>query len=83
MQGRLAQFFPGLLPLLLSKMLLEGNGLLKVKRFEIFVLGICLKAAQCLCRRIDRWLTMTFGFFQISEIFALDSFIFCTVLFHV
>ena len=35
MQGHLAQFFPGLLPLLLGKILLEGNGLLEVKCLEI------------------------------------------------
>jgi hypothetical protein len=35
MQGRLAQLRPGLLSLLLGKMLLEGNGLLEVKCLEI------------------------------------------------
>ena len=58
MQGRLAQFLPGPLPLLLGKMFLERNCLLKVKCLEIPILGINLKAIQSLCCRIDRWLAV-------------------------
>ena len=82
MQGRLAQLLPGLLPLLLGKMFLEGNGLLKVKCLEISIPGIGLKATQRLRGRIDRRLTVTFGLLQKSEVLALDPFILCIVLFH-
>ncbi len=48
MQDRLAQILPGLLPLLLGKVVLEGNGLLKVKCLEISIISVRLEALRAL-----------------------------------
>jgi len=63
-------------------MFLEGDGLLKVKRLEISIPGLGLKATQRLSGRLDRRLTVTFGLLQEREVPAFDAFILCTVLFH-
>lgn len=73
MQGRLTQFLPGLLALLLGKIFLERYCLLNVKGLEIEISGIPLKSFQSLGRCIDGGLAMTLGFLQISEILTLDS----------
>ena len=82
MQGRLAQFLTGLLPILFGEVLFEGNRLLKVECFEVFVLGVVFKPCQRLCSRIHGWLAIALGLFQIGEILALDPFIFCMVFCH-
>jgi hypothetical protein len=67
MQGRLAEFLPGLLSLLLGEMLLEGNCLIMMKCLKISVFRIAFKSTESLRSRIDCWLAMTFGFLKKKE----------------
>jgi len=82
MESGLAQLFSGFLASLLGKVPFEGNGLLKVERLEITIFGVRFETIERLRGRIDRGLTVPFGFLQKTEIGALDPLIGRIVLFH-
>src|SRR5271170_8035132 len=61
---------------------LERGCLLVVKSLEVPVSGVLFKPAQRLRGGIHRLLAVPLGFFQISEVFALDPLIFRVVFRH-
>ena len=81
-QRRLTQFFAGQFRLLFGKVFLERDGLLKMKCLEVTVLAIDLKPVERLRHRVHGRLAMPHSFFQISEVFALDSFVTGVVCCH-
>lgn len=68
MQGCLAQFLPGTLPLLFGKMPLKGNSLLKVKGLEITEFVMYLETVQRLGSRINGRLAVPFCLLQKRKI---------------